>query len=226
MIRFFFHPTPNPMKVALLLEELGLSYEISPIDTFSGQQHSVEYRKINPNGKVPAIIDGDQVVFDSNAILLYLAEKERRFLGGSSDRGQLLSWLMFVATGLGPFSGQCVHFSRVHTQSAYATRRYRGEIERHYTVLNDRLSGGRYLAGEEYTIADMAAWGWVDRAPIVFGGEAPLEAWPAIRRWFELVEERPAVQRVRQLARTPTFKTEFDEVTMRALFPSTQGSIV
>src|SRR5476651_2351479 len=100
------------MKVALFLEEAGLAYEPIPVDTRKGEQHKPEFLAINPNGKVPAIIDGDATVFDSNAILLYLAEKTGQFLPGKSlaERGQMLSWLMFVASGIGPYSGQSVHF--------------------------------------------------------------------------------------------------------------------
>ena len=112
MIKFYYSGAPNPMKVALMLEETGLPYEAIPVDTRKGEQHKPEYLAINPNAKVPAIVDGDATVFDSNAILLYLAEKTGKFLPAKSDkaRGELLSWLMFVASGVGPFSGQSVHF--------------------------------------------------------------------------------------------------------------------
>jgi GST-like protein len=118
LIRFYFHPTPNPLKVALFLEESGIAYEVVPVDTRKGEQHSADFRAVNPNGKLPAIIDTDgpgaaQVtVFDSNAILLYLGDKIGRFVGAAANRADLLSWLMFVATGIGPYSGQAVHFQR------------------------------------------------------------------------------------------------------------------
>ena len=116
MIRFYFHPTPNPAKVALFLEEVGLAYEVVPVDTSKGEQHTPGFRAINPNGKVPAIVDTDGPggketrVFNSTAILLYLAEKTGKFLGKPEDRAELLSWLLFIGSGLGPFSGQSVHF--------------------------------------------------------------------------------------------------------------------
>ena len=116
MIRFYFHPTPNPAKVALFLEEAGLPYEVIPVDTSKGEQHAPAFRAINPNGKVPAIVDTDGPggkdvrVFDSTAILLYLAEKTGQLLGKPEDRSELHSWLLFIASGLGPFSGQAVHF--------------------------------------------------------------------------------------------------------------------
>src|SRR5262249_27968053 len=140
MIRVYFHHTPNPVKVVLMLEETGLPYELVSVDTHRGEQHTAAYRAINPNGKVPAILDGDVAVFDSNAILLHLAEKSGKFLGAAEQRPAMLSWLMFVASGLGPFCGQAVHFSRIHTGSAYATNRYNREAERHYDVLNKRLA--------------------------------------------------------------------------------------
>src|SRR5258708_36330273 len=116
MIRFYFHPTPNPAKIALFLEETGLPYEVLPVDTSKGEQHMPAFQAINPNGKVPAIIDtdgpgGKEVrVFDSTAILIYLAEKAGKFLGSPPDRPELLSWLLVIAPGLRPVSGQAVHF--------------------------------------------------------------------------------------------------------------------
>jgi GST-like protein len=110
MITFYFNGSPNPTKVALFLEEAGLPYEPVAVDTRKGEQFAPEFLKLNPNGKVPAIDDDGTVVFDSNAILLYLAEKTGRFLAPAHERAKLLSWLMFVATGIGPFSGQAVHF--------------------------------------------------------------------------------------------------------------------
>lgn len=116
MIRFYFHPTPNPAKIALFLEETGLAYEAVPVDTSKGEQHAPAFRAINPNGKVPAIVDTDGPggkearVFDSTAILIYLADKTGQLAGTPEDRPELLSWLLFIASGLGPFSGQAVHF--------------------------------------------------------------------------------------------------------------------
>src|SRR5579871_3734936 len=132
MIKFYFHPSPNPAKVALFLEEAGLEYELVPVDTRKGEQHSPAFLAINPNAKTPAIVDGDVTVFDSNAILLYLAEKSGMFLPENTPaaRGQLLSWLMFVATGIGPYSGQAVHFKHHAPERIdYATNRYLYEAE-------------------------------------------------------------------------------------------------
>lgn len=228
MIRFYFHPTPNPAKVALLLEELGLAYEVVPVDTSKGEQHTPEFRAINPNGKVPAIVDtegpggGDARVFDSSAILLYLGEKAGRFIGSPADRPELLSWLFFIGTGLGPFSGQAVHFQyAAPLGNEYAVNRYRREIERHYRVLDEHLAGRDYIVGDDYSIVDMSAWGWLDRAPRVMKGDAdPLAAFPNIKRWFQAIDARPAVLRARAVGKDHVFKRELDEQARRALFPS------
>jgi GST-like protein len=228
MIRFFFHPTPNPMKVALFLEESGVPYEVVPVDTRLGEQHAPAFRAVNPNGKLPAIIDTDGpggkhvAVFDSNAILLYLGDKLGQFVGTPSDRGPLLSWLMFVASGIGPYSGQAVHFQRAAPEKLpYALNRYRREAERHYQVLDQQLAGRTFIVGDAYSIVDMAAWGWVDRAAIVFGGEAePLAPYPNIAKWFHMIEARPAVARARLVGADHKFKQEMDEEAKRAMFPS------
>ncbi|HYP90952.1 MAG TPA: glutathione S-transferase family protein [Polyangiaceae bacterium] len=226
MIQVYFHHTPNPMKVVLLLEELGLPYELRPVDMFAGQQHQSAYRAINPNGKVPAIVDDDRVVFDSNAILLYLAEKSGRLLGDAGGRGALLSWLLFTATGLGPFCGQAVHFTRVHQDSAYATNRYLREVERHFTVLDKRLAQSPYLAGPAYTIADIAAFCWIDwadRNQLVLVDEGAWARWSRLRRWFLEIAQRPAVLRARSAGKDLPLKTAFDEETLRSLFPQNYG---
>lgn len=232
MIRFYFHPTPNPAKVALFLEEAGLPYEVVPVDTSKGEQHAPAFRAINPNGKVPAIVDTDgpggkaAAVFDSTAILLYLAEKTGLFLGTPEDRPQLLSWLMFIATGLGPFSGQAVHFQYVAPAGLdYAVNRYRREVERHYQVLNDHLAGRTFVVGDSFTIADISAWGWLERAGRVLKrAEDPLAAFPELKRWFAAVDGRPAAARARAVGKDHPFKTERDEAALRALFPSNYPS--
>lgn len=228
MIRFYYHPTPNPAKISLFLEESGLDYEVVPVDTSKGQQHDPEFRRINPNGKVPAIVDpdgpdgGQATVFDSTAILMYLAEKTGRFLGQTQDRPQLLSWLLFIASGLGPFSGQAVHFQYAAPEGLdYAVNRYRREAERHYKVLDDHLADRQFIVGNEYTIADMSAWGWLDRASRVMKGtEDPLALYPNIKRWFQGIDARPAAARARLVGVDIAFKKVNDEETQRALFPS------
>ncbi|MGV2495337.1 glutathione S-transferase family protein [Pelagerythrobacter aerophilus] len=228
MIRFYFHPTPNPAKIGLFLEEAGMAYEAVPVDTSKGEQHAPSFLAINPNGKVPAIVDtegpGDREarVFDSTAILLYLAEKTGGFLGARGDRPELLSWLLFIASGLGPFSGQAVHFQYAAPAGLdYAVNRYRREAERHYRVLNDHLEGRAFIVGKTYTIADMSAWGWLDRASRVMkGADDPLALYPNLKRLFETVDARPAAARARNIGEDHQFKTVNDEETQRALFPS------
>ena len=228
MIRFYFHPTPNPAKVALLLEELELPYEVVPVDTSKGEQHDPAFRAINPNGKVPAIVDThgrggvETRVFDSNAILLYLAEKTQRYLAKPDDRGELLSWLLFIASGLGPFSGQAVHFQYAAPSGLdYAVNRYRREIERHYRVLDDHLAGRTWIIGETYSIVDISAWGWLGRASRVLKGEDdPFAAFPNLNRLMAAIDARPAAARARQVGSGHVFKSLNDEETKRALFPS------
>ncbi|MEJ6392413.1 glutathione S-transferase family protein [Gymnodinialimonas sp. 2305UL16-5] len=219
-MKFYFHTTPNPFKTALMLEELGLDYETIPVDTRKGEQHKDAFRAVNPNGKVPAITEDDGThIFDSNAIVLYLAQKHGQFLPEEKDMGETLSWFFWIATGLSPFSGQAVHFTRAHTESAYATRRYTREIARHYALLNERLEGRDWIAGDAYGICDIAAWGWVKMAPFVMEAEGGLSPYPNVAAWFERVNARPAVARVDELAQQHTFKQEMDEEAMRAMFP-------
>lgn len=228
MIRFYFHPTPNPAKIALFLEETGLSYETIPIDTSRAEQHTPSFRAVNPNGKLPAIVDtegpgGREVrVFDSTAILIYLAEKTGKLLGAAEDRPELLSWLLFIASGLGPFSGQAVHFQFAAPEGLdYAVNRYRREAERHYQVLDRHLAGRTYIVGDTYTIADISTWGWLDRASRVLkGADDPLAPFPNLKRLFETVDARPAVARARDIGKGHAFKRDNDEETKRALFPS------
>ena len=175
MLKFYYSGAPNPTKVALFLEKTGLPYEAIPVDTRKGDQHKPEYLAINPNAKVPAIVDGDAVVFNSNAILLYLAEKTGKFLPPKGDkaRGELLSWLMFVASGVGPYAGQSVHF-RVYAPEKieYAINRYAFEAQRHFGILDARLAKQKYMLGGTYTIVDMDVWGWSRLMPVVLGESA------------------------------------------------------
>lgn len=223
MIRFYYSPAPNPMKVALFLEEAGLPYEAIPVDTRKGEQHKADFRAINPNGKLPAIVDEDGTrVFDSNAILLYLGDKTGKFTGAPKDRGELLSWLMFVASGIGPYSGQAVHFQRAAPEPMpYAVNRYRREAERHYEVLDRHLRGRQFIVGDTYTIVDMAAWGWLRMAAIVLPGEdEPLAAFPELQRWLKAIDARSAVAKAKEAVGKHQFKQEMDEEAKRAMFPS------
>lgn len=220
MLTLYFHPSPNPMKAALLLEELGAPYDLVAVDIFKGDQHETDFLTINPNAKVPAIVDDDVTVFDSHAILLYLAEKHRKYIPSSpAERGAMLSWLEFVATGLSPFSGQAVHFLHYAPEAVpYARNRYLKEVERHYRVLDARLAQSRYLAGSEYSIADMALWGWARSAPYIFG-EKGLSDYPNVKRLADAISSRPAAERANALKDKLTLKSDFDDETRRALFP-------
>jgi len=220
MIKFYYSGAPNPMKVALCLEEMGLSYEPIPIDTRKGEQHKPEYLAINPNAKVPAIVDGEATVFDSNAILLYLAEKTGKFLAGKGDkaRGELLSWLFFVASGVGPFAGQSVHFRQYAPEKIpYALNRYAYEAQRHFGILDARLAKNKYLLGDIYSIVDMAAWGWARLIPTALGEQAWAK-FPSLKRMVDEISARPAAQRAVALREKHKFKTEMDEEARRAMF--------
>lgn len=220
MLQFYFHPSPNPLKVALLLEELETPFELSPVDTFKGEQHAPAYRKINPNGKVPAIVDDGVTVFDSHAILLHLSAKHGKFVpSAASEHAAMLSWLQFVATGLSPFSGQAVHFLHHAPEPLpYARNRYLKEVERHYRVLDEHLATSKYLAGDTYSIADIALWGWANFAGYILG-EKGLTDYAHVKRLVDEIAARPAAVRALALKDRLTFKAEFDEETRHALFP-------
>jgi GST-like protein len=219
MIKFYYHPSPNPAKVALFLEESGLPYEVVPVDTRKGEQFSPAFLAINPNSKTPAITDGAIRVFDSNAILLYLAEKTGKFLPENANaRGELLSWLMFVATGVGPYSGQAVHFRHFAPKGLdYAVDRYLFEARRHFGILNDQLAKQPYMLGEAYTIIDMAVWGWARMVPLILGDDA-WATLPHLKRLFDHVSARPAAVRATVLKDKFTFKTELDDAARRYMF--------
>ncbi len=219
-MKVYFHTTPNPFKVALMIEELGLTPEVVPVDTRKGEQHAADFLAVNPNAKLPAIEDDGQAVFDSGAILLHLAQKHGKFLPAQgAAMGEMLSWFFFVATGIGPYSGQAVHFTRVHSDSAYATNRYAREIARHYRVLDDRLGASEWLGGPDYGIADIALWGWVRAAGYVMEGDGGLKPYPNVQAWFDRVNARPAAERAGAWGKRFEFKGEMDEAAMRAMFP-------
>jgi GSH-dependent disulfide-bond oxidoreductase len=218
MLKFYFNGSPNPTKVALFLEEAGLPYEAIPVDTRKGDQFKPAFLAVNPNGKVPTIVDGEVAVFDSNAILLYLAEKTGKFLPPASQRGELLSRLMFVATGVGPFSGQAVHFKHHATEKVgYANTRYQYEAARHYGILNDRLAKNGYMVGNAYSIVDMDVWGWARLVPFIMGEEAWAKL-PNVKRLVDEVSARPAAARAVALKDKHTFKAEMDDEARGHMF--------
>lgn len=227
VLKFYYNAAPNPMKVALLLEELGLPYEAHPVDTRKGEQFAPAFLAVNPNAKVPAIVDGETSLFDSNAILLWLADREQRFIPTdlrSPERARALAWLMFIASGIGPFSGQSVHFRHAAPEpKEYALNRYDFEAHRHWTVLEQHLAGKAFMLGSEYSIVDMAFWGWARMLPYVLGtGEATWERYANIKRLLDTVNARPAAQRAEALKTRHAFKAEMDDEAKRFMFPQNE----
>jgi GST-like protein len=226
MIKFFYNLAPNPMKVALLLEELGLPYEAVPVDTRKGEQHTAAFKAVNPNAKVPAIDDDGVVMFDSNAIVLWLADKHRRFVPtdmASAERADTLSWLMFIASGIGPYSGQAVHFRVAAPEpKEYALNRYDFEADRHWKILDERLATRQWLVGDSYGIVDMAFWGWARLVPFVMGDPQAFDRYPNVKRLLDDINARPAAARVEALRQRHSFKTEMDDEAKRAMFPQNE----
>lgn len=216
MLKFYFNGSPNPTKVALFLEEAGIAYEPVAVDTRTGDQFKPDFLAINPNGKVPVIDDNGTIVFDSNAILLYLAEKTGKFL--PKDRAQLLSWLMFVATGVGPFSGQAVHFKHFAPEKVpYAHNRYQFEAKRHYGILDAHLGKHKYMVGDVYSIVDMDVWGWARMVPFILGDDA-FTAMPNLKRLVDEVSARPAAAKAIALKDKFKFKPNMDDEAKAIMF--------
>jgi GSH-dependent disulfide-bond oxidoreductase len=200
MIDLYTWPTPNGHKIHIMLEECKLAYAVHAVDIGAGDQFKADFLKISPNNKIPAILDHDGIggkpysVFESGAILLYLASKTGKFLG-KTDRAKFdtMQWLMFQMGGVGPMLGQAHHF-RIHAPEKveYGINRYTNEAKRLYGVMDKRLKDNSFIAGKEYTIADMATWPWV-RSWEKQGVE--LNEFPAVKAWFEKIEVRPAVKR-------------------------------
>jgi len=201
MIDLYTWLTPNGRKVSLMLEETGLAYRVVPVDIGRGEQFASDFLKISPNNKIPAIVDHDGPggafpVFESGAILVYLAEKSGRFLPAESrKRWDVLQWLQFQTASLGPMLGQAQHFFHYAPEKvSYGIDRYTAEARRLYGVLDRRLSSNAYLAGQDYSIADIATWPWI-RAWKIQGVD--LSVFPHVARWLHAIEERPAVLRER-----------------------------
>ena len=226
MLKFYYNAAPNPMKIALLLEELELPYEPIPVDTRKGEQFALSFLAVNPNAKLPAIVDGDVTVFDSNAILLYLADRAQKLVPAPNDavkRGEMLSWLMFIATGLGPFSGQSVHFRHVAPEpKLYALNRYDFEANRHWRIIEHRLHNQPFMLSEDYSIVDIALWGWARMLPYVLGGTDTWDKYPAVKRFLDTVSARPAAVRAEALKTRHAFKAEMDDAAKRYMFPANE----
>ncbi len=199
MIDLYYWPTPNGHKVTILLEELCLPYEVKSVNILKGEQFEPEFLAISPNNRQPAIVDHDGpdgrrvALFESGAILLYLAEKAGRFWPEDPvERHTMIQWLMFQMANVGPMFGQCGHFKGYAPEPVpYAIERYTNETLRLYGVMDKRLAEVTYLAGN-YSLADIATWPWVR---VRWLHEIDLDRFPNVKRWYEAIEARPAVQR-------------------------------
>lgn len=195
MIDLYFWPTPNGKKVSIMLEECELPYNVVPVDIGRGAQFSPEFLRISPNNRIPAVIDHDEdlSIFESGAILMYLAEKAGRFMPVPlKERYEVVQWLIWQVAGLGPMAGQLSHFVNYAPEPVpYARKRYADEYDRLLCVMDNRLAEQEFLAGE-YSIADMAAFPWVMSYKRL---EASLDELPDLRRWLDAIKQRPAVRR-------------------------------
>ena len=199
MIDLYFRPTPNGWKVSIMLEETGLQYRLVPVNFEEGEQYSDSYRRISPNGRIPAIVDheadgGPLPIFESGAILIYLAEKTGRFLpSDAAGRSRVIQWVMWQMAGLGPMAGQNGHFLLYAQEKIpYAINRYGNEIRRLYSVLDHQLGlTGDCVAGT-YSIADMACFPWIMTHK---AQGMTLDDWPNLKRWFATLRAREPLQR-------------------------------
>ena len=227
-IDLYYWPTPNGWKVSIALEEMGLPYALHLINIGAGDQFNPDFLKIAPNNRMPAITDpegpdGKPIsIFESGAILQYLARKTGRFYGETErDRVAVDQWLMWQMGGVGPMAGQAHHFLKYAPALTppqdlpYAKDRYRAEVARLYGVLDRQLAANRYVAGDAYSIADMAIWGW---ASLWEGQEQTLEDKPAMKRWLDEVGARPAVQRGRAVAADQRSNLQSDKKAQEVLF--------
>ncbi len=230
MIELYYWTTPNGHKITIFLEEAGLPYRVVPVNIGKGEQFRPEFLAISPNNRIPAIVDttpadgnGPLSVFESGAILLYLAEKSGKFLPADlRGRSEVLQWLFWQMGGLGPMAGQNHHFSAYAPEKIpYAITRYVNETNRLYGVLNKRLADRPFIAGA-YSIADMACYPWIvpyERQ------QQKLEDFPYLKRWFETIRARPAVARAYALAAEINPQPVMDEKARAVLFGQTAASV-
>jgi GST-like protein len=226
MIDLYAWPTPNSYKISIMLEETGTPYKVIPLDITAGEQFKPEFLKISPNNKMPAIVDHDGPdgkpisVFESGAILIYLAEKTGRFMPKDMrGRVKVLEWLMFQMGGIGPLLGQAHHFRHYAPEPMkYAIDRYTNEARRLYNVCDRRLGEVPYLAGD-YSIADMAVFPWI--RPYERQGQK-LDDFPNLKRWFEAIDARPAVKKALQLLADKRRTGPIDAKTREIFFGATQ----
>ena len=205
MITLYTWPTPNGHKIQIMLEETGLAYNAVSVNIQTNEQFAPDFLKISPNNKIPAIVDSDgpdqkpYSVFESGAILVYLASKTGKFLGKTDrERFDVLQWVMFQMGGFGPMLGQAHHFRLYAPEKvAYGINRYTNEAKRLYGVINQRLSKSEFLGSSHYSIADIATWPWT-RSHEKQGVD--LADYPNVLRWYEAIEKRPAVKRALALS--------------------------
>jgi len=228
MIELYHWPTPNGHKITIFLEEAGVAYNLHPVNIGKGEQFKPEFLAISPNNRIPAIIDtapadgGKPIsLFESGAILLYLAEKSGLFLPKDlHGRAEVLQWLFWQMGGLGPMSGQNGHFANYAPEKIkYAIDRYVNETNRLYGVMNKRLADRPYLAGD-YSIADMASYPWV--VPYARYGQ-DIEDFPHLKRWFDSIKARPAVAKV-YASVSPSYSKPMSEEERKVLFGQTARS--
>jgi GST-like protein len=199
MIKLYGMGSPNVVKVLIMLEELGYDYALHRLDLVAGEQNEDAFRRLNPNGKVPVLVDvaadeeKDLVVFESGAILIYLAERAGQLLAGhGAERAAALQWLFFQASAAGPYFGQAIHFTFAQPDAGYGKLRFNNELARLIKVIEFQLSTSRFIAGEQYSIADIALWPWIRTLQKFFPAEADRLH---IRKWFEEIASHPAVIR-------------------------------
>jgi GST-like protein len=231
MIELHFWPTPNGHKITMFLEEAGLDYEIHPVNISVGDQFKADFLAFSPNNRIPAIIDRDPAdggeplgLFESGAILLYLAEKSGRLIP-SDIRGRktVLEWLFWQVGGLGPMAGQNHHFSQYAPEKlTYAIERYVKETNRLYGVLNRRLEGRDFIAGSDYTIADIACYPWI--VPHERQGQK-LEDFPHLKAWFERIKARPSTKKAYEIGETYRTNPTVTPDSARILFGQTASSV-
>jgi GST-like protein len=219
VIELYTAPTPNGFKASIALEELGLPYEVKVVDLRRGAQFEPDYLRISPNNKIPAIVDGEVSVFESGAILMYLAEKAGRLLPKAGPaRYAALEWMFFQVGNTGPMMGQAHHFrSYAPEKIPYAIERYSNEVRRLFGVVDRRLAQAKYLAGDEYTMADIINLPWLT---LFKGHDIDLAQYPHLDRWMTELKARPAVQR--GLAVPPRSDAPMDEKAREALFGKQQ----
>jgi GST-like protein len=226
LIDLYYWPTPNGHKIPIMLEETGLAYRVKPVNMLRGEQFRPAFLRVNPNNKIPAIVDRDGpggrpfALFESGAILQYLADKSRKLLPRDTRRRYtVLQWLTFQVANVGPMFGQCGHFlGYAPKKIPYAIERYRNETLRLYGVMDRRLADEPYLAGD-YSIADIATWPWVR---VRWLHKIDLDEFPNVRRWYEAIGARPAVQRGVALLEDRMKIGNPDEKAREALFGSQQ----